>query len=269
MVAVPGQYIQPVEQARWQVQNSVFRCAMQQTVTGLGRVSFVVEPAKPLYLSFDILRPNFYLQQAVVAAHGADWQPAHIVPDVFFQAERVTAVQASFDSAAASLLQYIHLGYWLQFDMQAGAADGFKLLLTSVHGKQSVDEFRQCVSQMSPLSWDMARDSQLMFEAGQRIVSVEQLNSLQDLVRYTELDKAVSKILIDGHADDVSASLANRLLSQERADDVASRLIEMGVKSSMIEVRAHGNRYPVIDKKNAGAEQHNRRVVIRLIRKAT
>src|SRR5690606_37571603 len=122
-----------------------------------------------------------------------------------------------------------------------------------------------CVAQMSPLSWQQARDTEIYFASGKRQVDRQQLPSLQKLARYLQLDNSIKKILIDGHTDDVGTPLANRMLSQERADEVASRLIELGVKASMLEIRAHGNRYPLVPAQGQ-AEQSNRRVSIRLIR---
>ena len=87
---------------------------------------------------------------------------------------------------------------------------------------------------------------------------------LQQLAAYIQQDKKVRKILIDGHSDDAPTNLANRVLSEERADEIGSRLIEFGVNKQKIEIRAHGNRYP--QAVGHGGPKHNRRVMIRLIR---
>ena len=57
-------------------------------------------------------------------------------------------------------------------------------------------------------------------------------------------------------------------LSQERADEVAAQLIELGVSASKLEIRAHGNRYPLLNSQGK-PEQANRRVSVRLIRSGT
>ncbi|MDX3775100.1 OmpA family protein [Chromatiaceae bacterium AAb-1] len=266
---MPGQYVQPAEQARWQLQGDAFRCSMQQTVAGLGQVSFVIAPDQPLTLILDILKPNLHLQQVTVAGRNADWQPAErIIADFSHPADQITPVQARFIVPAPGLLQHIDLGYWLDFELRADETAA-NLILPSIEGRQAVTGFRHCVADMSPLSWEQARDHQILFDAGQRTASTEDLRFLEQLVRYLSKDGSVTRILIDGHADDSNGSIANRLLSQERADDVAARLIEFGAKTGMIEVRAHGNRYPVAKTGTGGKELHNRRVLIRLIRKST
>ena len=257
--------IQPAEQAQWQLDSSAFHCRLQQRVSGLGQVSFSQEPGQPLQLELELAQPYPALEQATVAARSADWQPDVIQPQSPpYIAELYHDSQISFLQAALPLFQQVQAGAWLQFDLSNGRQQQ-QLLLTSVRGHEAVEQFRGCVAKMSPLSWQQARDTDIVFASGQRLVDRTQLPVLQKLARYLQLDPAVHKILIDGHTDDVGTALANRQLSKERADDVAARLIELGVKASMLEIRAHGNRYPLLPAQGK-AEQSNRRVSIRLIR---
>ncbi|MDR6984298.1 outer membrane protein OmpA-like peptidoglycan-associated protein [Rheinheimera pacifica] len=257
--------IQPAEQAQWQLDSSAFHCRLQQRVSGLGQVSFALEPGQPLQLDLELAQPYPALEQATVAARSADWQPDTIQPESLpYIAELYHESQVSFLQAALPLFQQVQAGAWLQFELGNGRQQQ-QLLLTSVRGHEAVEQFRGCVAKMSPLSWQQARDTDIVFASGQRLVDRTQLPVLQKLARYLQLDPSVKKILIDGHTDDVGTVLANRQLSKERADEVAARLIELGVKASMLEVRAHGNRYPLLHSQGK-AEQSNRRVSIRLIR---
>ena len=98
----------------------------------------------------------------------------------------------------------------------------------------------------------------------ERQPSADDVTYLKTLALYIQQDKAVKKVLIDGYTDDMGTSIANRVMSEERADEVASHLIEFGVSKNKLEIRAHGNRYPPVQP--LAATKHNRRVVIRLIR---
>lgn len=254
---------QPAEQAKWQLNSDAFYCQLQQQVRGLGRVSFALEPGQPLRLNLVLAQPHSALQQVSVIARPADWQGGQPAASAeIYYAELYQDSEVSFLQAALPLLRQLQQGAWLQFDL--GDAQQ-QLLLTSVRAADAVDKFQGCVAQMSPLSWQQARDTEIYFASGKRQVDRQQLPSLQKLARYLQLDNSIKKILIDGHTDDVGTPLANRMLSQERADEVASRLIELGVKASMLEIRAHGNRYPLVPAQGQ-AEQSNRRVSIRLIR---
>lgn len=257
--------IQPAEQAQWQLDSSAFHCRLQQRVSGLGQVSFALEPGQSLQLDVELAQPYPALEQATVAARSADWQPDVIqLESQPYIAELYHDSRVSFLQAALPLFQQVQAGAWLQFELGNGRQQQ-QLLLTSVRGHEAVEQFRGCVAKMSPLSWQQARDTDIVFASGQRVVDRTQLPVLQKLARYLQLDPSVKKILIDGHTDDVGTALANRQLSKERADEVAARLIELGVKASMLEVRAHGNRYPLLHS-HGKAEQSNRRVSIRLIR---
>ncbi|MDP2716669.1 OmpA family protein [Rheinheimera sp.] len=261
--------VQPAEQADWQLHSSAFHCRLQQVVNGVGDVSFLAEPGHSLRLDLALAQPYYALAQANVAARPADWQPgaATATADFPYSAELYHDSKVSFIAGALPLLQQIQFGNWLQFEL-SDKQHKQQILLTSVSGSGAVEQFRGCVAQMSPLSWQQARDSEIQFADGQRTLTRQQLPQLQKLARYLQLDSSVSKILIDGHTDDVGTVLANRLLSQERADEVAAQLIELGVSASKLEIRAHGNRYPLLNSQGK-PEQANRRVSVRLVRSGT
>ena len=92
---------------------------------------------------------------------------------------------------------------------------------------------------------------------------------LYAVYRYLQADPSIKEILIDGHADASGDHLTNLLLSKERADEVMSRLIELGVPISMIQVRHHGNRAPIASNNDVTGRELNRRVSLRLVKSAT
>ncbi|MFX3803923.1 OmpA family protein, partial [Streptococcus suis] len=75
--------------------------------------------------------------------------------------------------------------------------------------------------------------------------SRKQQETLAALNSYVSVDDRVTKILIDGHTDNVGSSLANLSVSRTRAEQVAEALVELGIDKSMLETRAHGSRYPI------------------------
>lgn len=253
-------YQQPFEQARWQIVADPFSCQLQQEVIGLGTVQFTAEPLAPIKLILMLDQPNLEVTEASVAVVDAAWQAAALKQaGPRFSASVIINNSIEFIEHPLLLLQQLHLGYWLQFSLLT-EQNAINLTLSSIEAAQAVNRFRHCVTQLAPLTWQYAKDQELEMAAGQRTLSASQRQIISDLVKYLQYDPAVKRVLIDGHADDTRDQLANRLLSRERADDVAAYFLELGVKSSMLEVRAHGNRYPV------AANQSNRRVVIRLVR---
>lgn len=256
---------QPAEQAQWQLSGDAFQCRLQQQIGGLGQVRFVLTPGQSLQLQLALAQPHHRLERASVAARSADWQQAsaqwltqHYTAEIYHDS------QASFIQAALPLLQQIQAGAWLHFSLGHDSTER-TLLLSSTHPARAVEGFQDCVAKMAPLSWQQARQRELYFETGRYQLDAEQLKWLGKLARYIELDRKVTRILLDGHTDDVGSALANRLLSQQRADEVAAQLLELGVPATMLEVRAHGNRYP-LQLSQGQAEANNRRVSLRLIR---
>jgi outer membrane protein OmpA-like peptidoglycan-associated protein len=69
-------------------------------------------------------------------------------------------------------------------------------------------------------------------------------------------------IAIEGHTDSSGSATYNRDLSRQRADAVRQALVDRGVQSSRIEIRALGEEFPVATNDTTAGRQLNRRVEI-------
>ena len=83
---------------------------------------------------------------------------------------------------------------------------------------------------------------------------------------YVSVDGAVRRIYIDGHSDSQGRRSVNYALSEARAKAVGRYLAEAGVSPELIEVRFHGERYPVVPNTTAANRARNRRATIRIER---
>ena len=110
------------------------------------------------------------------------------------------------------------------------------------------------------------RDLVLNYSSGQKKLSSNQKNTLNNLIDYLEADNQIEKILIDSHTDNIGNAIANLQLSKERADDVATYLIDYGVSKDLLEIRAHGDRYPIAKNNTKKGLSINRRVTIRVLK---
>jgi outer membrane protein OmpA-like peptidoglycan-associated protein len=70
------------------------------------------------------------------------------------------------------------------------------------------------------------------------------------------------KVLIEGHTDNTGDEDWNIKLSQQRADAVRDRLIEMGVAAQRIRTKGYGPKFPVVDNDTPDGRQQNRRVEV-------
>lgn len=256
---------QPLDQARWKLSASTELCKLTQSISGEGQISFVAEPGQPVVLQLETPELAPVLSQVTLHPIFESWQPQNQPSNIPAQitAARLKPHSAWFNQAVPELLHHIRQGGHLSLQQQTHQGE-HRLTFASIRGGEASDKFHHCISQMLPLSWQQAREQSIPFDYGNSNVSTHHLIQLQKLARYIQLSPHIKKVLVDGHTDAMGTNLANRLLSQQRADDVAAHLIEMGVPKSLLEIRAHGNRNPIAfspPKKSA----HNRRVTIRLI----
>lgn len=259
---------QSYEQGFWSAQVGSFSCSLEQRFDDYANIKIISEPAEPQRLIFKWLLSDKKVTDIQIISKKADWHSSRTtLPELNFFSADISDNKVAFDADVTTLLRVVKQGAWL--DTVVGFGDEqLRLTFTNTESDLAITQYQQCLNNMSPLSWDQARDHEISFEVGQRIVKKPtDLLFLKNLVRYISLDGNVTKVMVDGHTDNVGSPLANRLLSKERADDIASRLVEFGLSKKLLEVRAHGQRYPVV-MNSAKGQSSNRRVLIRLFRHA-
>lgn len=72
-------------------------------------------------------------------------------------------------------------------------------------------------------------------------------------------------VRVEGHTDSTGSASYNRTLSRQRAESVASALIDEGLRPARIIIRARGESEPIADNATASGRQQNRRVEIELV----
>ncbi|MGY6430301.1 OmpA family protein [Vibrio parahaemolyticus] len=166
-------------------------------------------------------------------------------------------------------LDSIAEGDWIVLAFEGGGSDSSALSevrIPTIQMQKALSEFNACRKRLPKLSFSQARDIVLPFQFGQKTLNATQQQTLAALYSYLSVDDRVTKVLIDGHTDNVGPRLTNLSVSRLRAQQVADTLITLGVKPNMIEVRAHGERYPTAKNSTAAGQAKNRRVTLRLVR---
>ncbi|MFK0572409.1 OmpA family protein [Endozoicomonas sp.] len=136
-----------------------------------------------------------------------------------------------------------------------------------------------CVANLLPRNFQQLRRYNLYYPSGRFQPDPAQRQWLVDTVRYLSVDKTITGITIDGHSDDTPfkqtretlSRLKNLELSKKRASAVSQLLQqylqEAGItRPLVINVRHHGERYPVANNVTAAGRYQNRRVEISLER---
>ena len=88
--------------------------------------------------------------------------------------------------------------------------------------------------------------------------------ALNDLYMYLSRNPQV-RIKIIGHTDDVGKDEANQLLSEGRANEVMTDLIERGIAPERLEAEGRGESQPIDTNKTEEGRQNNRRVEIEIL----
>jgi sodium-type flagellar protein MotY len=258
-----AQYMPAMDQAQWQISGDQFQCTMQQNLGAMATLGFSKEPARSIEMQLTMHASHLELQDVQGQIVTAGWQQNQQAPLVQLSPVFINTKMARFIEQVPLVMQQLQQGYWLQLTLDMPGQE-ITLTVPSIKSSSALADFQSCIDKLLPLSWAQAREYQLFYHQSERQPSADDIAYLKTLARYIQQDSKVKKVLIDGYTDDMGTSIANRVMSEERADEVASHLMDFGVSKNKLEIRAHGNRYPAAA--GTKTQSHNRRVLIRLIR---
>lgn len=257
----------PMDISAWLYKGSQFECRLIHSEVPYGKFYFLAEPSQQISFVADVHSNNSKWQSASLKSQSAPWEKELSSQDQAFLTLASASHQFTFKQGSESLLTAVNSGNWIALSLvgsDASAISGITLPTIQIH--EALTSFNQCRERLPKLSYSQARDVNLPFQFGQKTLNRRQKGTLAALYSYISVDDRVTKILIDGHTDSVGSKLANLTVSRQRAEQVADALVQLGVKRSMIEVRAHGSRYPLASNKTKAGQAKNRRVMLRLVR---
>jgi len=85
----------------------------------------------------------------------------------------------------------------------------------------------------------------VLFDFGKANLTGGAQAKVQDIAEVLSTKAQGRRISVEGHTDSIGSDQANQLLSERRADAVASALERDGVSSQRITTKGYGKRYPV------------------------
>jgi outer membrane protein OmpA-like peptidoglycan-associated protein len=101
----------------------------------------------------------------------------------------------------------------------------------------------------------------VLFDTGRATLKPGAVAVLDRLAAYLQANPQ-TRLLIEGHTDSTGSEATNEVLSQRRADTVASALIERGVSAQNLRAVGKGESLPVASNDTAAGRQQNRRVEV-------
>ncbi len=106
----------------------------------------------------------------------------------------------------------------------------------------------------------------LQFETGKAVLKPSSEEQLKNMVAILKAYPNVS-LKMGGYTDNTGDAAANLKLSKERAENVKSRLVAMGIDAARIEADGYGQEFPVGDNNTELGRAMNRRIDVKVSRK--
>ncbi|HHX8286189.1 OmpA family protein [Vibrio diabolicus] len=257
----------PMDLSKWIYKGNLFECNLLQSNRLYGKFYFRSEPNNKTYFISDIHYENNKWKTIALISQSAPWS-SELYRKEFATLDFTKPSQRFvFSKGADELMDSIATGNWVTLSLKGSNASSLsEIVIPTIQIQNALKSFNACRARLPKLSFSEARNLVLSFDFGQKELSRKQQETLAALNSYVSVDDRVTKILIDGHTDNVGSSLANLSVSRTRAEQVAEALVELGIDKSMIETRAHGSRYPIASNSSTKGQAKNRRVTLRLVR---
>ncbi|BDR20408.1 OmpA family protein [Vibrio sp. STUT-A16] len=257
----------PMDLSKWIYKGNLFECNLLQSNRLYGKFYFRSEPNNKTYFISDIHYENNKWKTIALISQSAPWS-SELYRKEFATLDFTKPSQRFvFSKGADELMDLIATGNWVTLSLRGSNTSSLsEIVIPTIQIQNALKSFNACRARLPKLSFSEARNLVLSFDFGQKALSRKQQETLAALNSYVSVDDRVTKILIDGHTDNVGSSLANLSVSRTRAEQVAEALVELGIDKSMIETRAHGSRYPIASNNSTKGQAKNRRVTLRLVR---
>lgn len=256
----------PMDEAKWEYKGSNLKCELKYGGNKSGKFYFRSEERGQTYLYMALVNSGHELTNGQLYGHPAPWQD-EVAPLLITEHFQQTKQQLIFTQGIGDLIGYIERGGWVKVSAGGSAASARRsYLFPTVRIHPLLRHFIDCQKALPLMSYSRAKDISLSFNIGQKALDTNQLNTLTALNSYLNADPSVTKILLDGHTDSSGSNSTNLALSRLRASLVGQELQRLGIGPQMIEVRAHGARYPIASNASPIGQAKNRRVTIRLVR---
>ncbi|MFH0274498.1 MotY family protein [Vibrio jasicida] len=257
----------PMDISTWSYKGDKFECNLVHSTVPQGKFYFRAEPNNRVLFIADVQDNNNKWEKAVLESQSAPWHKELYRKEKASHTFAQPTHRFEFLTGADSLILEMASGNWVTLSLSGSNPSAIdSVTLPTIQIQHALASFNQCREQLPKLSFSQARDLILPFQFGQQALNSSQKNTLAALHSYVVVDERVTKILVDGYTDNVGAQLINLKISRQRAQQVADELIANGIAPHLIEVRAHGARYPIASNNTQAGQAKNRRVTLRLVR---
>ncbi|MDN3609468.1 OmpA family protein [Vibrio ostreicida] len=255
-----------MDEAAWTHNGGRLKCSLIIDNSSYGKFYFRSEEVAKIYFFAEVKNFNKKWTGAELLSLSAPWNTNN-PPQLITDGAQIKNSTLSFVDNITTLMGKIESGDWITIRLNGNQpSDVRAYILPTTRIKNQLQAFRQCQTALPSMSFTDARDITLSFDIGQVQLTTAQSRVLKDLHSYLNADSSIDKVLIDGYTDNIGSSISNLSVSRQRAEHVAETLRKLGVKKALLELRAHGSRYPLASNETQQGQSKNRRVTLRLVR---
>ncbi|MDD1781887.1 OmpA family protein [Enterovibrio sp. ZSDZ35] len=247
----------------WSYSGELFKCTLRHAETSNGKYYFRSLPGNHLsFEAHDITEHAIAKASLYLVSPPWESKPSSTLIST---TEGNGQEPLTFSDGIGTLIKGLASGGWIQLRLNESQHSPITMTLPSIRIAAPISSFTACTSRLPEMGYDDARTLELRFSHGQLGLTQPQKQTLAAFQSYVALDTSIEKILIDGHTDATGSAVANLRTSRSRAESVAQTLEGFGIERTKLEVRAHGERYPVASNKTEEGRDQNRRVTLRLV----
>lgn len=265
------EYGSSVENTHWSVNGSIFECRFEQTIPGYGKAVFYHEAGEDVSFQLESLRNLMDYSSAQVSILPPPWQPSAKSEPLGEMKVVNETPNLSLDSKRSN--QFLHAlleGKWpsIAHHSYYDKKRFIRVHVSAVSFNDHYPNYLECVEQLLPMNFGQVARSKILFGIGDDGLDPPDMQVIDRIAHYILNDPRVFAVYLDGHSDSQGRRYDNREISRTRVENVARYLIKLGINPEMVTSRFHGDRYPVATNNTAAGRAENRRVTIRLERRA-
>ncbi|MGF1757539.1 OmpA family protein [Photobacterium sagamiensis] len=260
-------WISPLDSSTWVFSGNKTACSLSHDVEGFGVAKIIAEAGVGTRLEIISKELKKKWSNYSVNSMPAFWAIDEVKPldyqnDVSFS---LLTNELIFNNAD-DVFERLDQGEWIQVNLNGNGQRNDTIVISNVNFEVPAKQFSACKTDLISLNYQQIRSSEFYYSSGSTLVSKKDIRTVYAISEYVRSVRSIKKILIDGYSDSQGRSAVNLRMSRERAEEMAALLIEFGVPHKMIQIRSHGDRYPIADNHFAGGRKKNRRVTVRLIK---
>jgi len=268
-------YTNGINESSWAASTSVFECRLQHSVPYYGDAVFRTRAGEASGFHLQARSSRFQAGSAQVLAKTPVWKPSLVEMSLgVVPVKRGRRPMWLGTKDAEKMLSELNKGMDIEFVKDAWyepqEQPTMRLAMTTIGFRKEYRKYLNCLTGLLPANFHQMKRTALYFEPGVPEES-EKLNrdikrKLDNILMLVKHDSKIRVFYIDGHASAPGDRAENLALSKRRAELIAEYLKRRGVPEDWLNVRWHGERYPVASNATVGGRSKNRRVTIRLER---